>query len=488
MTRYSHQSRTSRWSLLGVASLCVAGCTSFAPEREVPEIVSAMPEQFERATVSGDYAPQKWWTAFNDAELNGLVDRALANNLDIAEAAGRLQQARAQARITRSALSPTVSASGDASQTSSPLDGSAFSDLAGGTINRIENQAYSVALGASYEIDLFGRIGNDNRAAQQDALASAYDFRTVQLGAAAETISAYFDMVDTTRQIELQSLTAYVLEERTVRSEERFERGLTESLELYQLRQELRSTQAALPQLESALVAAKTRLALLLGLYPQQLEQQLGERLQPRLVFESVPAGLPMDLLEQRPDVAAAWARLEAARFRIGARKAERYPQLTLNGSLGTQGGDPLAGLDFVNNWASSLAASILAPIIDGGRISANISSARAVYDQQGAAYARTVLTAFGEVESAIADYDEQRRRYRLITAQLASARASLDLQRRRFEAGVGEFTAYLDALRTVYVVEGSLSSSARDTALARLGVHRALGGDWVPDNTGETP
>lgn len=473
---------------MSAASLCLAGCISLAPDSEVPETVSAMPEQFEQETATGEYAPEAWWTAFEDPVLDSLVDRALANNLDIAEAAGRLEQARAQARIARSGLFPSVSASGDASSTSTPVDGLAFGDIAGGTINRIENENYTLSLGASYELDLFGRLRNDNKAARQDALASAYDFRTVQLSATAETISAYFDVVDTTRQIELQRLTGNVLEERAARSEERFERGLIESFELYQLRQDLQSAQASLPQLESALVAAKNRLALLLGLYPLQLDELLGEKLQPRLVFESVPTGLPIDLLDQRPDVAAAWARLDAARYRIGARRAERFPQLTLNGSLGTQGGDPSAVFNFADNWASSLAASILAPIIDGGRISANIRSARAVYDQNAAAYARTVLTAFGEVESAVADYDKQRRRYELISSQLVSARSSLDLQRRRFEAGVGDYTAYLDALRTVYLVEGNLSSAARDTALARLGVHRALGGDWVSDKSGETP
>ena len=228
-------------------------------------------------------------------------------------------------------------------------------------------------------------------------------------------------------------------------------------------------------------MATQTRLALLLGTYPGELDDALGQPLRPRLVFDPVPAGLPVDLLAQRPDVKANYERLEAARLRIGARRADRFPSITLTPSIGTQGGDPGSVFDFADNWASSLVAVITAPLFDGGRIKANIAAARAQYDQQAAAYARSVISAFGEVEGALADYEEQRTRYALVVAQLEEARGSLDLQSRRFEAGTGSYLAYLDALRTVYAVETSLSSAARATALARLGVHRALGGDWVP-------
>lgn len=476
----------SRALSVAALALLVSGCISLAPSREEPALIGDLPDQFSNADASGDYAPQAWWDAFDDPVLTGLVDQALRANTDIVEAVGRLEQARAQARISQAGLFPATSASASGTATSTPVDGLAFGDIAGGAIDRIDNENYALSLGTSYELDLFGRVRNDYRAARQDALASAYDLRTVQLSAAAETISTYFEVVDTKRQIELAELTGDVLEDRAARSAERFERGLIESFELYQVRQDLRSTQASLPQLESALTGAEARLALLLGLYPLQLEDYLSDPLQPRLVFEEVPAGLPSALLSQRPDVAAAWARLEAARYRIGARKAEQFPTISLTASLGTQGGDPAGALDFADNWASSLASSITAPLFDAGRISANIRSARAVYDQQAAAYARAVLTAYGEVESAIADYEQQRRRYLLITSQLASARASLDLQRRRFAAGVGNYTTYLDALRTVYQVETSLSSAARATALARLGIHRALGGDWAPDSAPE--
>lgn len=441
--------------------------------------MTKVPKTYRAAEVQGEYRPAAWWHAFEDPTLNALVDEALDDNLDIAEAAARVERASAQARVARSALLPSLEASASASYSDSPLSGTAFGELAGGS-GRLESETYSLSLGAGYELDLFGRARNDLLASRAEARAAEFDFRAVQLAAAAETISTYFEIVDARRQIELTVLRSDILADRADRTDERFRRGLVESFELYQVRQELRNLQASLPQRESALEAAEGRLAVLLRDYPESLHKRLDQPLRPRLVFKPVPAGLPIGLLAQRPDVSAAWQRLEAARLRIGARRAERFPSLQLSGSLGTQGAAPEDVFDTAKNWALSLAANIVAPIFDGGRISANIAAARASYDELAAAYARAVLDAYREVASAIEDYEEQRQRYQLILAQLDEAESSLDLQARRFRSGVGTYIAYLDAQRAVYQVHSELSAAGRDVALARLGVHRALGGDWT--------
>jgi len=476
---------------IGLAILALPACVSLAPAPSTPSIVDAMPAQFDHEGPSGAtgeaYNPQAWWSAFEDPVLNELIDDALANNLDIAQSVARLEQVRSQARIARAAQFPNLEASVSASDSSSPLAGSAFGDLGGGAITRIENQTIAPSVSAAYELDLFARNRNDAGAARQDAIASAYDLQSVQLAAAADTISTYFEIVNTRRQIELTIWIASALNDRVESTEAQFQRGLTGSFELYQIRQQLRATQASLPQLESALADAENRLGVLVGAYPGALDETLSRPLTPRLVFEPVPAGLPAQLLEQRPDVAAAWTRLEAARLRIGARRAERYPQLSLSASFGAQGNTLSSGFDFAGNWTRSLAASIVAPIFNAGRISANIRAARAQYDENAAAYSAAVLGAFREVDSAFADYEAQRQRYLLITAQLDEARLSFDLQKRRYASGVGTYTAYLDALTTVYQVRSDLSASAQAMALARLTIHRALAGDWLSSSAGET-
>ena len=362
-----------------LASLGLSGCTSLAPEPAVPAVAAVPPVAYAYAESAAEYRPEAWWQAFEDPVLDRLVEDALGRNLDIAEAAARVAQASAQARLARSALLPSANGSAGYSFSSTPLDGSAFGDLAGGGggIDRIENESYTLSLGASYELDLFGRARNDLGAARRDAIAAAQDLRSVRLATAAETIGAYFDIVDTRRQIALTVGTADILQDRAARTNDRFERGLAESFELYQVRQDLRGVEASLPQLESALAAQEGRLAILLGTSREDVAQRLRTELQPRLDFDPVPSGLPSELLAQRPDIGAAWARLEASRLRIGARRAERYPAPSLSGSLGTQGASLGGAFDFINNWAASLAASIVAPLFDGGRISANIAAAR---------------------------------------------------------------------------------------------------------------
>ncbi|MEO1489963.1 MAG: TolC family protein [Pseudomonadota bacterium] len=486
----SNPTRIARLALVSGAALTLSACISMAPEALEPSVVAEMPESFSGTEQApGDYTPTAWWRGFEDPVLDALVTDALASNLDIVEAAARVRQARAQARISRAALIPQVNASGSGAETSTPLDGLAFGGLGGEggePITRIDNTVFNLDATASYELDLFGRARDDYRAARRDAIATTADLQTVQLSSAAETISAYFDHVDTSRQLVLTQRTVEALRDRAERTDERFLRGLADSLELYQIQQDLRATEASVPQLKSALAATRSRLALLLGTYPEELDERLSGPLTPRLVFEPVPTGLPINLLSQRPDINAAWQRFDGARLRIGARRAERFPSLTFSAGLGTQAGEIGNAFDFANNWTSSLVASITAPIFDAGRINANIKAARATYDQQGAAYARAVLSAFGEVESALADYEQQRERYALVSRQVAEAQSSLDLQRRRFAAGVGEYLSYLDALRNLYQAEIGLSQAARAAAGARLSVHRALGGDWVGEELAE--
>ncbi len=458
--------------------LALGGCVSLAPEAETPAVVAAMPEAYPQGADAGDYRPAAWWQEFEDPVLDGLVDRALDANLDIAQAAARADRAAAQARVARAGLLPSLEASAGSSYSDTPVAGGAFANFPGAP-SRITNETYSLGLAAAYELDLFGRVRNDFGAARSDAAAAEYDLRAVRLATAAEVISAYFDIVDARFQIETTLQTIDVLSERTNRTEDRYLRGLAQSFELYQVREQLRSAEASLPVREIALTNAEGRLALLLANYPEALSPMLDQPLLPQLAFDPVPAGLPADLLAQRPDVAASWQRLEAARQRIGARRAERFPALRLSASTGTQAASPGSVFNVGQNWLLSLGSNLVAPIFDGGRISANIAAARASYDEAAAAYGNTVLNAYREASTAIDTYEEQRQRYRLLVAQQAEARASVDLQAQRYEAGVGDYVGYLDALRSYHQVESSLSAAGRDVALARLGVHRALGGDW---------
>ncbi|WP_299323818.1 efflux transporter outer membrane subunit [Parasphingopyxis sp.] len=475
----------SRIFILGTLTGSLAGCADFSPPERLPAPVAELPADYGEGTASAAAASLNWWHDFDDPTLNRLVDEALLANLDIAEAAARVEEARAQARIAGADRLPTLNASAGANYSDSPLDGTNFGAIGGGAApTRLTNESYTTGLNFAYELDFWGRARNDARAARADLIAAEADLRTARLGALADTISTYFEIVDLRAQIALSVATIDILRDRTENTQRRYDRGLASSFELYQIRQDYRNTQAALPQRESQLANAEGRLAVLLARHAGSLRAEMGDTLAPQLVFADIPTGLPADLLVQRPDVAAAAQRFEAARFRVGARRAEMFPSLSLSGTLGTQGGDVSGAFDILDNWVLNLGASLTAPLFQGGRIRANIDVAEARYAQQTASYARTVLNAYREVAAALEDYEEQRQRYELLFAQLQEADASANLQAERYQSGVSAFTDYLDALRNLYQVRSSLSAAGRDVALARLAVHRGIGGGWTEEDS----
>ncbi|MEM7727765.1 MAG: TolC family protein [Pseudomonadota bacterium] len=479
-----------------LTSFALSGCASFGtiktlePEPRTPPMVEALPDDFSGGSETSAYTPARWWTVYDDAVLDALVATSQAQNFDIQEATARLAQANAQARQAAAGSKPSLTGTGSANYSDSPLAGSGFGSFGredgvdGGAVpdaepGRLQIETVSLSLGAAYELDLFGQALNNTAAARGDAAAARYDLESLRLSAANETIRSYLNIVDARYQIELQRDTAALIEERLRLTEARFARGLAESFELYQLDQDLRNIQAGIPVREAALQQTRNQLALVLGEYSPAIRARLETELSPRISLDPVSPDLPASLLEQRPDIRAAWARLEAARRRIGARKAERYPALSLSASIGSQGADFIDAVDVLNNWLLSLATNLTAPLLDGGRREAGVDAAEAVYAERSATYAETVVRAFGEVETALSDLRLQMDRYRLVFGQLDATRNTLNTQRQRFERGTGSYVSVLDARRAVLQTEGALSTAARDLALARLGIHRALGGDW---------
>ena len=252
------------------------------------------------------------------------------------------------------------------------------------------------------------------------------------------------------------------------------------------MRQDLRNAQAGLPRLDNRLAEAEARLAVLLGGYREDVAGILPESLLPSRAADPVPVGVPADLLRQRPDVRAAGHRLEAAGHEIEARRAELMPSLSFSGSIGLQTTD-VAGLFNVQQWFGNLLSNLLAPVFDGGRLASNVALAETRFNELAAAYGQTVVTAVNEVEAALAGLRHEGRRHVLLAAAREEAQATLDLQTQRYASGVGGYADFLDASRTVLDVESALAASERDLALARLAVHRALGGAWTaPEATAE--
>lgn len=499
------RSRRAPWTRsLGAVVLILPTACSLAPSPERPAPVERLPEEYGALEGApppdSTWSPVRWWTSYGDPDLDRLVDVVLEANLDLAEAIARVEEVRALAGIATADLLPALGGSADVTNSSSPTNtgfGRQIGELLGGgdstavpdTLrpagpDRFSNTTWSAALNLSYEVDFWGRARNDRAAAIRDLRASESDLQAALLGVLAGTITAWYEVADLQTRVAVTEEIVGVLEERVEQTATRYDRGLVGSFELYQVRQDLQNTAAGLPQLRTALQDARGRLAVLAGRYPGELDPVLGAPSLPTGDLPDIPPALPSDLLWQRPDVRSAGLRMEAARLRAGARRAELLPRLSLTGTLGLQSNEA-EGLTDLSQWFRNLTAGLTAPLFQGGRLRANVAAQEARWDQQRAVYGRTVLTAVSEVETALARVRQEADRFAFLRGQLEEAEASVDLQSRRYASGVAGYADYLDALRNRLTVQTILATAARDYALARLGVHRALGGTWIPELAG---
>ena len=481
--RHSNTSALRHSSILVfLLSLALAACSS-VPTLQESETVKSLPEAFDEPQSDSVRAQLTWWEGFNDPMLNVLVDSALARNLDLRVATARVAEVQNQYRIARSPLFPSIQATGDGTRSSIPANTGNFSSLGGGIPgfpDRFETVTYSASLGFSYELDFWGRNRHASRAALNEFFATQADRQTALIGVISETIATYFEISDLERQMAYTSEIVDLLQERNELSEDRYQRGLINSFELYAIRQAYENERAGLPLLESNLHEARGRIAIVLGSYSADTDSWFeGERVS-SLNLSEVPAGIPSSLLRLRPDVFAAERRVEAAYRRISSAQAARFPSFSLTAAGGTQTSDlaDIANLDAQN--FSNLTGSIVAPLFQGGRLKAEVGAAEAQYTQATATYERTVLTAFKEVSASLQALRKERERFQFLVDAAGSAAASSQAQRERFERGVGDYLAFIDARVNQLRTDSALESARRALVNARLNLHRALGGGWV--------
>ena len=271
-------------------------------------------------------------------------------------------------------------------------------------------------------------------------------------------------------------------------AESRYDRGLVDASVPHAARRRLRNTQAELPPIEALLADAEGRLRVLLGGYRADLADVLPGSVTPAAALEPVPAGIPAGLLVQRPDVGAARQRVEAARYTVGARRADLLPRLSLHGSIGVQSTEADEWFD-PDQWFRNLSMNLLGPVFQGSRLRGNVALAEARLDEAAAAYGRTVVTAVNEVEAALAGLEASRRRHSLLVSLAEEAGAEAGLQERRYLSGVGAYEAFLAAEQVHLGAQSVLAAAQRDVGYARLALHRALGGAWTAgDRDAATP
>ncbi len=423
-----------------------------------------------------------WWRSYRDPVLETVVDSALSRNLDLEMAVQRVLEVQQMHAITRAGQYPSLGLTGEGTRQSTPTNSGAtgrFSENIPLFPDRFDILTYSASLGLSYELDFWGKARAGARAAFMEYLATSSDYQTVKHGIIAETIGTYFEVRDLSKQIALSRANEELLSERVELTEARYNRGLVSSFELYAVRQSLDDVRSTTPLINSRENDAVGRLAVLLGTVPDEIRLILAGTEATSLSMEPVKAGLPSELLERRPDVRAATARLEAARQRIGVARAERLPSLSLTAAGGTQSSD-LSKLVETGQRFGSIAGSLVAPIFRAGALNANVKASWARYRQAEALYDKTVLLAFKDVSSALVESDAEWQRLHAVQRSLESAGSSAETQLLRYRRGIGDYLALLDARINAVRVRLNLAAAEHAAAVSRLGIHRAIGGRWT--------
>lgn len=472
----------ARASGLLAALLVVAGC-SLAPTYQRPEV--SAPARFKEAAVADDKwkpaqpaeaaARGEWWKIFNDATLNQLQVEALQANQDLKAAAARLGQARALESSARAGLFPQLGVGfGPTRQLQSPAAQGLPANADTTPVTFWRGQA-SVA----YEVDLFGRVSTVANAARFDAEQNAALFQSTLLALQADVAQAYFMIRELDATQALYADTVRLRQETLALFQRRHDAGDVSELDLARARSELAAAESQSLGIARQRAVAEHGLAILLGRAPADFSfpaQPLT-----RLAV-SVPAGLPSELLERRPDIAAAERAMMAANERIGAAKSAWFPRLALTGAFGYESNE----LDNLFKTASQtfvfgplIGGLLTLPVFDGGARAAGVDRANARWEEEVANYRATVLRAFKEVEDNLANLRILDAQHRAQDAAVSSAGRAAHISRVQYREGAVSYLGVIDADRSALQQQLVAVSLDGERARSVVNLIRALGGGW---------
>jgi multidrug efflux system outer membrane protein len=466
--------------LLLTAASAQAGRLIVGPDYQAP--TNALPGQYKTETPGNwkegrplDNVPKDaWWTLFADAPLDALENRAVQANQNLQAAVARVAEARSTARISKSDLFPNVS-----------LDPSfnrqRYSPNADPSFGNITANTFSTPLDLSYEVDLWGRVRRSFESARADAQASLAEYYNVLLTLQADVAENYFSLRALDAEIATVADTVALRHEQVQLVRSRFDGGIGNELDVAQAETELASTEADAAALGRQRDQMENALAILVGENPSAFHlpaltpANADWHPQPPVV----PAGLPADLLERRPDVAAAERTLASANAKIGVARAAFFPVLTLTGSGGFLSGD----VDSLFNWNSrtwSLGPSLTLPIFAGGRNRANLERSQAALAEAVARYRQQVLVAFGDVETSLADIRHLGDQAAAQERAVDSARHAADLATQQYRSGIVAYISVVDASRETLAAERANAELAGQRLIAAVQLIKALGGGWT--------
>ncbi len=456
------------------AALLMAGC-SFIPTYERP--AAPVPEAYRSgSTPQGDAASAQaaatlpWQDYFTDPRLQQLISAALVHNRDLQVAVLNIEQARAQYQITRADQFPTINAGATATRAPS---------VAAGSNSASYTNSYSVGfMTSAWELDFFGRIGSLKEQALAQYLATEEGMRAAQVSLVSAVANAWYTLLADEELLAISRRTLETREASIALTKLSFDAGVTSELDYRQAVSLTEAARATLAQQQRQRALDENALVLLLGQpLPSDVRASLeGTRLYQVPALAPLPAGLPSDLLVQRPDIRQAEQALKGANANIGAARAAFFPRIALTAQAGTVSSE-LSGLFKSGSWGFSLAPSAMLPIFDAGRNNANLDAAQVGRRIAVAQYEKAIQTAFREVSDALDSQATLQEQGRAQNAQLEAETVRLKLSDLRYRNGVASFLDLMDAQRSLFALEQSAVQVRLAQLQNQLLLYKALGG-----------
>jgi len=464
------------WLCVGALAGCAAQGTSAPPELALGEAFVNAPADEESSAVAASL-PQDWWNAFEDPALAQLIELALANNPTIEIAGARLEQAAFSLVAAKAQLGPQISGDAQAAVQRLSLENPQLQlvgDLPG--FDRVV-ELYGLNGAARWEIDLFGRLRAQQRAALAQFGSARAQREFARLSIAAEVAQTYLALAELDERLAITRQQIAVLERLDDLTALNASRGLVAPLAADRTSAEREALIAAVPALELGLESARYRMSVLLGEAPRK------ERLaQMRIAIPEAPAmtyaSTPARLLRSRPDIVAAERRIAAASAQVQQAIAERYPRLSLAGFVGFLAGDALA-LFGDRSLQAGASADVSVPLFTSGQLKAGEGAARARLREASAQYRLTALSAIAEVESALLGLEKQREQLAALERAAASLDRASTRTRRAYSAGVADLIDVLDVERRALETRERVTIAKADAARRAIDGFRALGGGY---------
>jgi len=463
-------------ALLGLAFL--AGC-AVGPNYKQPPVTA--PDVYR--DVQGPPAPaasladQPWWEVFHDPVLTGLIDEALRNGYDVQLAAARVEEARARAGIARSEFFPSINYGGGWSRGRNSAETFPFSTR---TFNTI-----SANVNFGWELDIWGRIRRLNEAAKAQYLATEDARRGVLLSLLSDVASTYFVLLGLDAQLVIAKDTVAAFQETYDLFKRKLDEGAASALETSYAAAALAQVAAQVPEIERQIEATENNLNLLLGRNPGPVPR--GKTLDEQAVPPEIPAGLPSTLLQRRPDIAQAEQQLIAANATVGVATANFFPTISLTGLFGAVSPSLDSFYPAGKTW--TIAAGLLGPLFQGGRLRSEYDVAYAQWNQARVQYEQTVTAAFAETTTVLYAHQKIVATLDELTRTVEEYRNMVRLSTLRYNSGLSNYFEVLYAMQLLYPAEQARVLSWVNLQNDYVNIYKALGGGWnlQPDDPNPT-